>query len=151
MVDNAVTMIRWRIKRVEFQWDSAGIDDVVIRPCRDDHRETRSDRRPNAVENCLTGSGLHAKELVQLVNFRADLFLGLQGHYNELAVLRRVKHPTELFVLDRETLDVLHKAFHGSPFVNLTRITVISPVADCCRERQAGVSGLSSRSSSRRA
>src|SRR5665811_125154 len=77
MVDNAVPMIRWRIERIELQWDTAGIDDVMICPSRDDYREARSDRRPNAIENRLTGSLLHAKELVELVDFRPDLFLGL--------------------------------------------------------------------------
>ena len=75
MVDNAVPMIRRRIERIELQWTRAGIDDVVIRPSRDDDREARSDRRPDAVENRLTGSLLDAKELVELVDFRPDLFL----------------------------------------------------------------------------
>jgi hypothetical protein len=73
MVDNAVPMIRRRIERVELQRNSAGIDDVVIRPGRDDYREARSDRRPNAIENRLTGPLLHAKELVELVDFRIPI------------------------------------------------------------------------------
>ena len=77
MVDDAVPMIRGCIERIELQWNTAGIDDVVIRPSRDDYREARSDRRPNAIENRLTGTLLHAKELVELVDFRPDLFLGL--------------------------------------------------------------------------
>jgi len=36
------------LRAVELQWNPAGIDDVVIRPSRDDDREARSDRRPNA-------------------------------------------------------------------------------------------------------
>ena len=113
MVDDAVPMIRRRIERVELQRNTAGIDDVVIRPSRDDDREARSDRRPNAIENRLTGPLLHAKELVERVDFRPDLFLGLQRHDDELAVLRRVKHPAKLVILDGEILDVLHKAFHN--------------------------------------
>src|SRR5665213_2233653 len=35
MVYDAVPMIRRRIKRIELQWDIAGIDDVVIHPSRD--------------------------------------------------------------------------------------------------------------------
>jgi hypothetical protein len=49
----------------------------VFGPSRDDYRETCSDRRPNAIENRLTGPLLHAKELVELVDFRPDLFFGL--------------------------------------------------------------------------
>ena len=77
MVDNAVPMIRGRINCIELYWNTAGIDDVVIRPGWDDYREARSDRRPNAIENRLTGTLFHAKELVELVDFSSDLFLGL--------------------------------------------------------------------------
>ena len=77
MVDDAVPIIRRRIDRIELQWNIAGIDNVVIDPSRDDYGEARSDRRPNAIENRFTGSLLHAKELVDLMDFRPDLFLGL--------------------------------------------------------------------------
>ena len=53
MVDNAISMIWRRIERIELQWNTAGIDDVVIRPGRNDYREARPDRRPNAIENRL--------------------------------------------------------------------------------------------------
>jgi hypothetical protein len=77
MVEDAVPMIRRCIERVKLQWNTAGIDDVVIHPCRDNYRKAGADRRPNAIENRLTGPFLHAKELVELVDFRPDLFLGL--------------------------------------------------------------------------
>src|SRR5664280_409073 len=77
MVDDAVPMIRRRIERIELQWNTAGINDVVIRPSRDDYCEASADRRPHAIENRLTGTLLHAKELVELMDFRPDLFLGL--------------------------------------------------------------------------
>src|SRR5665811_2589229 len=77
MVDDAVAMIRRSIERVKLQWNTACIDDVVIRPGRDHYREAGLDRRPNAIENCLTAPFLHAKELVEVVDFRPDLFLGL--------------------------------------------------------------------------
>ena len=79
MVDDAVPMIRRRIERIELQRNTAGIDDVVIGPSRDEDREARLDRRPNAIENRFTGTLLHAKELVELVDFRPDLFLGLNA------------------------------------------------------------------------
>src|ERR1035437_4670026 len=44
---------------------------------RDDDREARLDRRPNAIEYRLAGPLFHAKELVELVDFRPDLFLEL--------------------------------------------------------------------------
>src|ERR1017187_8563924 len=77
VVYDAVPMIRRRIERIELQWDIAGIDDVVFHPTRDYYCEASADRRPNAIENRLTGPLLHAKELVRLVDFRPDLFLGL--------------------------------------------------------------------------
>src|SRR5664280_1072124 len=77
MVYDAVSMIRRRIERIELHWDIAGIDDVVIHPSRDYYCEASADRRPNAIENRLTGPLLHAKELVGFVDFRPDLFLGL--------------------------------------------------------------------------
>ena len=95
MVDDAVPMIRWRIERIELQWNAAGIDYVVFGPSRDHDREARSDRRPNAIENRLTGPLLHAKELVELVDFRPDLFLGLDRNHDKLAVLCRAKAPVE--------------------------------------------------------
>ena len=77
MVDNAILMIWRRIERIELQWNTAGIDDVVIRSGWDDYREARANRRPNAIENRLTGTLLHAKELIGLVSFGPYLFLGL--------------------------------------------------------------------------
>src|SRR5450631_4643737 len=114
MVDHAVPMIGRRIERIELEWNTSGVDDVVIRPGRDDYREARSDCRPNAIENRLTGPLLHAKELVELVDFRPDLFLGLQRHDNKLTVPGRVKHPAKFFILDGNALDVLHITFHSN-------------------------------------
>ena len=76
MMDDAVTVIRRRVERIKLQWNNASIDNVVIGSSRDNHRETRSDRRPNAFENRLARSLLYAKELVEFVNFLPDLFLG---------------------------------------------------------------------------
>ena len=54
MVDDAVPMIRRRIKRIEFQGGTAGIDDVVLRPSRDDYRKAWMDFRPSAIKDCFT-------------------------------------------------------------------------------------------------
>ena len=79
MVDDAVPMIRRRIERIELQRKTARIDDVMLGPSRDDYGEASSDRGPNAIENRLTGPLLHAKELVELVDFILDLFLGFNA------------------------------------------------------------------------
>jgi hypothetical protein len=60
-------MITRRRERVELQWNTAGIDDVVLRASRDDDREARSDWRPNTIENRLAAPLLEAKQLIQLV------------------------------------------------------------------------------------
>ena len=79
MVDDAIPMIRRRIERVQLHGYSPGIDDVVICSSRDEYREARPDCRPNAIENGFTGTLLHAKELVELVDFRPDVFLGFSA------------------------------------------------------------------------
>jgi hypothetical protein len=89
------------------------MDDVVTPPARDEDREAATDGGANAIEHCFAGSVLHAKELVERVDFSADLLVGLQGHEDQLAVLRRVEHLTKLGVLDGETLDILHETLHG--------------------------------------
>jgi hypothetical protein len=47
------------------------------RPSRDDDRKTVTDRRANAIENHLATALLHAKELIQFVDFDANVLLGL--------------------------------------------------------------------------
>jgi len=87
----------------------------VIRPSRDDYREACPDRRRNAIEHRFSGTLLHPKELIELVDFRPDLLLGFERHDDKLAVYCRVEHPTKLVVLDGETLDILNKSFHINP------------------------------------
>jgi hypothetical protein len=69
MVNDAVPMIRGRIERIELQWNTAVIDDVVIRPRRDEHGEACADHRTNAIENGLARPFLNPKELIKLVHF----------------------------------------------------------------------------------
>jgi len=98
MVDNAIPMI-WRcIECIELQWNTAGIDDVVIRPAGTS-QQSPLDHCVNAIEYGLACAFLDAKELIELVDFHPDLFLGLQGHDNELTVLRSVKHLAKISFL----------------------------------------------------
>ena len=89
----------------------------MLRPRRDEHRETRPDLRPNAIENRLAAPLLHPKELIELVDLGPDLLFGLQGHEDELAVLGRVEHPAKIRVVEGEALDVLDEAFHDDTSV----------------------------------
>ena len=75
-MDNTVPMIRRRIECIELQWNSAGIDDVVIHPGGNEHGEARADQCANAIENSLARPFFHAKELIELVHFHPDLLLG---------------------------------------------------------------------------
>ena len=74
-VDHSVSVIGRCIDRVELERAAAGIDDVVPGACRDDYRKSSRDRCTNAVQNCLSGSLLDAKELIQRVDFSPDFFL----------------------------------------------------------------------------
>jgi hypothetical protein len=71
------TSVRGCIERIELQRHTASFDDVVNRSRRDDYYEAGLDRRVNTIENCLPASFLDAKELVELVDFLPDIFLGL--------------------------------------------------------------------------
>jgi hypothetical protein len=115
-MDNAVLMIRRRIERIELQWNTAGIDDVVIHPSRDDHGEARPDQRVDPIENDLARPFLHAKELIERVHFHPDLFLGFQRHDNKLTVLSCVKYPAKFLILYGDLFDVLDKTFHNNSF-----------------------------------
>src|ERR1035437_6978032 len=77
MVDNTISMIRGGIERIELERNTAGIDDVVIRSSRDEHSKARADLCMNTIQNGLTCSFLHPKELIELVYFHPNLFLGV--------------------------------------------------------------------------
>jgi hypothetical protein len=67
MVYDSVPMIERRRECVELQWNTAGINDVVIRASRGDDREARSDWRRNTIENRLAAPLLNAKRPIQPV------------------------------------------------------------------------------------
>jgi hypothetical protein len=67
MVDNAVAMIGRRIERVELQRNTGGIDDVVIRPRRDEHRKARTNGGLDTVKNSLSGPLFYPEELIEPV------------------------------------------------------------------------------------
>jgi hypothetical protein len=115
MVDNTITMIRRSIERIELQWISSGIDDIVIRSGRDKHGETRTYLRANAIEDSDTIPFLHAEELIELVDFHPDILPGLQRHDNELAVFSRIQYLAKVFILDADLFDVLTKPFKAVP------------------------------------
>jgi len=92
-VDDAFSMIRLRIQRVKLHGSASGVDGVVVRPGGDEDGESGADGRPNPVEDRLAGALLDTKELIELVDFRPDLLLGLKRDDHELAALGCAKHP----------------------------------------------------------
>jgi len=64
----------------------------VLRSGRDDDREACADLGSDVIKNRLTGALLHAEKLVELVDLSPDVFLGFQGHDDELAMLGCVEH-----------------------------------------------------------
>ena len=79
---------------IQLERRHAGIDDVCeFAPAgTQDRQSPRWIAVRDTIQNRLTGSFLDAEELVQLVHFRPDLFPGLQGHQDQLAVSCRVEH-----------------------------------------------------------
>ena len=59
-----------------------------------------SDRRRNAVDNGITCSLSHAKQLAKVMDFLADVFAGLERHEHPLSILCRVKQPSQILILD---------------------------------------------------
>jgi hypothetical protein len=47
------------------------------------------------------------EQLIELVNVFTDIFIGLQAHHDELAILRRIQDRSERRVLSRYLFDAL--------------------------------------------
>jgi hypothetical protein len=88
----------------------------VIDPGRNEHGEAGLNSSPGAIQYDLASPLFNTKELVDLVNLGADVFLGLQRHEDKLRVLGRVEHLAKLVIFDGETFDILHKTFHHNSF-----------------------------------
>ena len=108
MVDNVVPMIQRCIKRIELEWNTGSIDDVVIRPSRHEHSKAGTDLCAHTIENGLACPFLDAKELIELVDLHPDLLLGLQRHDYELTVLGRIKHLAKITILDGNAFNILY-------------------------------------------
>jgi hypothetical protein len=105
MVDHAVAAVRGRIDGIELHGDAAGIDEIVLRPARDDHRRALANGRLDTIKDHLARALLHAKELVRLVGFHPYVFPGLQRHEDQLRLLGRVEDLAKISVLDGNAFD----------------------------------------------
>lgn len=114
MVDDSVTVVGGRIERVQLERTRAGVDDVVVRPGRNEHGVSRADLGCDTIKDGFPAPFFDAEELVKVVHFHTDLFSWPQRHDDELATLGRVEHLSKVLVLDCNALNVLHKSFHNA-------------------------------------
>lgn len=105
-MDPAGDVIGGGIDGVELHGNGAGIDDIVLGAGGHEKSGAVLDGVFLAVDHRLAEAGLEAEELVDVVDFGADLFAGQERHQDELAMGRRVEDPAEIRVLQGELLDV---------------------------------------------
>jgi hypothetical protein len=77
VVDNAISVLGRCVDCVELEWNASRVDDVVLRSSRDDDRGTGFYGGPRTINNRFPRSFLYTKKLIEFVNFRPVLFLGL--------------------------------------------------------------------------
>ena len=73
VVRDAIAMVRRGVQRVELERSGARVDDVVACSRGDEHRESRTDGGRDAVESRFARALFDAEELVERVDFLADL------------------------------------------------------------------------------
>src|SRR5690606_30844494 len=78
VMDNPVTMIGRSVECIELQRNITGIDNIMCRAGRNEHNKARAKFSANPFEQCLPGPLFHTEELVQLVQFHPNFFLGVQ-------------------------------------------------------------------------
>ena len=80
LVHDPISVIRWRINRIELEWLRFGVSDVVSRSSWNNHREPCLDQRSVTIKYHFARSLLDPKELIELMNFRTDFLAGLERH-----------------------------------------------------------------------
>ena len=103
----------------------------MARAGRHHHCEPGLHGRSHAIDDGLTRTLLDPEELIDVVDLHANLFPWPQGHHHKLAVVRGVENPAKFAVVDRNLLDVLHKAFHDPPAFVLQIFSIGSARAPC--------------------
>lgn len=88
----------------------AGIDDVVTGSGWDQYREARLDGTSYAVEDHGACPVFDPEELIQLVDFLADLLVGVEGHQHQLTVFGCIEDTAKVVVRLGYFLNDLHKA-----------------------------------------
>lgn len=109
---HAIQMIGRRVQRIELERHGARIDNVVSCTGRHYDRETGVDGRVHTIDDRFAVSLLNAKELIERVDLRTDLFLWFQRHDDKLAVLGRIQYLPECCVRHGDFFDILDVPFH---------------------------------------
>jgi hypothetical protein len=87
-VSNFVLMVRRCVDGVELEWRAiGGVNDIMLRSGRNNYHIAVFERVLNTVHNGLALTGFKTKELVAIMNFLANLFIGQKLHEHQLAVL----------------------------------------------------------------
>ena len=104
-----------RVDRVELQRLAAGgVDDVVLGAGGNDDRRAVRDLVLVAVDDDVALTRLEAEELVVvLVNLRADIFVRLQAHQDELTMCVGVEDLAKVVVFQRQLFDVSVVSLHS--------------------------------------
>jgi hypothetical protein len=118
-LDDLVLMLWRSVERVEAQRLGSGIAHVVTGAGGHDHGEIVHHRILAAVDIDCTLPFLEAEELVPiLVHLCANLLPWLKRHQHQLEMLTGVEDTPEVFVVDRQLVDVVAKSrfIRASPF-----------------------------------
>ena len=67
----------------------------------------------NAIKHRLAFAFLDPEELIELVDLCTDIFIGLEAHHDELAILGRIQDRAERRVPFRCVFDAVDVAFHS--------------------------------------
>jgi hypothetical protein len=83
LVNDTIPMVGRGVEGIRLHRHSAGVDDVVIDPGRNEYRKASLNRGPSTIF-------LNTEELVNLVKIGVDVFLRFQRHQDKLRVIGRV-------------------------------------------------------------
>jgi hypothetical protein len=81
LMNGAIVMVRWRIKRVELHRHEAGINDIVLCFRRNHNSEASVDCSSDTIQCDFTAALLDVKELIHAMRFLPDIFARLQCNH----------------------------------------------------------------------
>lgn len=107
-VNRAVAVLRGSVDGVEFERRGGRcIDQVVFCSGRDDNRGSVADRMRHAIKHHRTVSRFHAEELVEVMYFFTNIFVRVEVHDHELAMLGGMENRTKIRIGERNSLYIV--------------------------------------------